>query len=58
MILLSVLYMAGAMNDVSYDVNYTNGNNTTASSSFFLDVAAAAAAVAVTSPLVRRVYSI
>ena len=56
-LLLLVLYMAGAMNDVSYDVNHTNGNKTTTSSSSLLDNAAADA-VAVTSPLVRRVYSI
>ena len=52
---LSVLYMSGAMDDVSSDGNYTNGNNTTTSSSSLLDAAAAAAAV--TSPFVRRVYS-
>ena len=48
---LSVLYMLGAMNNVSSDGTHPNDNNTTTSSSSLTD------AVAVASPWVRRVYS-
>ena len=41
MMLLSVLYMLGAMNEVSSDGNHTNGNNTTTFSSSLSDGAAA-----------------
>ena len=56
MMLLSVVYMQHAMNDVSSDGCHTNGNNTTTSSYSLLD-SCGGAAVAVASPRVRDVYS-